>query len=209
MLDVKVKLCGFKELETIDLACCLRIDFMGFVFYDASPRNVDMSNIAEITKGIPENIKKVAVVVDASDELLVDIIRELKPDFLQLHGDEDLFRVKQIKEKFNLPIIKAFRISNKKDLTLTKEFEDVADYFLFDAKADELKGGSGKSFDWGVLKSLETKKEWFLSGGINSKNAEIALRKTGARMIDVSSALEEAKGIKSKKLIKEFVAAIS
>lgn len=205
MCALKIKLCGFKEKETIDFACSLGINFLGFVFYNESPRDVDISIISNITKDIPNGVKKVAVVVDASDELLSDIVTKLKPDFIQLHGDESLKRAKEIKEKFAVPLIKAFRIEESSDLENIGEFEDVADYFLFDAKSHGLKGGSGKIFDWNILNNLETDKDWFLSGGINVENIQEALIKTNAKMIDVSSALEEERGIKSKKSIKEFV----
>lgn len=209
VLSLKVKLCGFSEKETIDFASQFNIDFMGFIFCPDSPRNIDLKNIAQITKNIPKNIKKVAVIVDESNEKIQQIINELKPDFLQLHGSENVSRVLEIKKLFKIPIIKAFRISTKDDLNQITDFEDVADYFLFDAKVTGYKGGSGQKFDWNILKDLKTQKEWFLSGGVNQNNLAEITQNFNIKMIDLSSAIEEVRGIKSKKLIKEFMNKIS
>lgn len=203
--SLQIKLCGFSEVDSIDFASQFSIDFIGFVFYPKSPRNVNISDLAQITKNIPKNIKKVAVLVDASDAQIAKIIQELKPNFLQLHGDETLERLQEIKKLFNIPIIKAFRIASKKDLEEVGSFENIADYFLFDAKTNDEKGGSGKNFDWNILKDLKTQKPWFLSGGINGDNLPEAIKISGAKMIDLSSALEEVKGIKSKRMIKQFI----
>ena len=134
-LDLKIKLCGFKDKELVDFACQFDIHFIGFVFYDGSVRNVDINNIAQIAQDIPNHIKKVAVLVDASDSKISQIITQLKPDFLQLHGGETLKRCQEIKEKFRIPIIKAFHIGHKEDLHKIVGFEDVAKYFLFDTKS--------------------------------------------------------------------------
>jgi len=206
--SLQIKLCGFSEEDTINFASNFNINFIGFVFYNKSPRNVDINKIPQITKNIPQNIKKVAVIIDADNITISQIIAKLKPDFLQLHGDESLKRTKEIKELFKIPIIKAFRISSKKDMQQIKAFEEIADYFLFDAKINGQKGGTGKSFNWNILKELNTTKEWFLSGGINVDNFKEALKITNAKMIDLSSALEEVKGVKSKKLIEEFMTQI-
>ncbi len=204
-MSLKIKLCGFKHKQDIDFASKFNISFMGFVFYKNSPRNVELEQISKIIKDIPTHIKKVAVTVDASNEELGKIIKVLKPDFLQLHGSESEKRTREIKDYFQIPIIKAFKISNKDDLDQIKFFEDVADYFLFDANAGDLKGGGGKSFDWNILKDLKTKKEWFLSGGINADNLSYAINTTNAKMVDLSSSIEEVKGIKSKSLIEKFM----
>lgn len=203
--SLKIKLCGFKDKETVDFACKFDINFIGFVFHDSSPRNVDINNIAKIVVDIPSHINKVAVIVDASNDRISEIVKELKPDYLQLHGDESVDRVKEIKNLFQIPIIKAFRVFNKKDLEQIEDFNDVADYFLFDAKADSQKGGTGQKFDWFLLHGFKSDKEWFLSGGINGGNLNSALHITNAKIVDLSSAIEEIRGVKSKKLIKNFV----
>ncbi len=202
---VKIKLCGFKDKENIDFACEFNIDFIGFVFYAKSSRDVDLKNISHITQDIPKEIKKVAVIVNESDGKIAQIINLLKPDLLQLHGEESLSRVREIKNKFQLPIIKAFSISGAGDLKNIAEFEEYCHYFLFDYRDDINQGGSGKSFDWNILNKLNIQIDWFLSGGINKNNLAQALKQTNAKMIDLSSALEEERGQKSKKAIKDFM----
>jgi phosphoribosylanthranilate isomerase len=199
----KIKLCGFIDKKTVDLAVECKADLIGFVFYPPSSRNVSPQKAKEISADIGRGIKKVAVFVDLNDEQISQIIENLKPDFLQIHLD-DFARISEIKNNFKIPIIKAFAIKDSKDLQAIGEYEKIADYFLFDAKSDEV-GGSGKSFDWKILSNLKTNKEWFLSGGLNEKNIKEAILQTGAKMIDLSSGIEEIKGIKSEKLIKEFM----
>jgi phosphoribosylanthranilate isomerase len=203
--SLQVKLCGFTDLETIKFASKFDIDFMGFIFYEKSPRNFDLKEADNVNRIIPANIKKVAVFVDADDEKIEEVVKKLKPDVLQLHGQESPERLQQIKKKFFLPIIKAFRVSSKEDLVQVNQFENVADYFLFDAKVANEAGGTGQVFDWEILKNLQTKRGWFLSGGVNSNNIRQIIKETNAAMIDLSSSLEEQKGLKSKKLIADFV----
>lgn len=198
---IKTKLCGFTNLETTNLAVENGADFIGFVFCAKSPRNISPAQAGEITRAIPESVKKVAVIVDASDAEISKIIKYLEPDFLQLHGEETPERVLQIKSQFQIPIIKAFRIDDEQDLEQIKNYEEIADLFLFDTK----NAGSGQNFDWKILENLQTKKGWFLSGGLNIGNIEKALILTKAKMVDLSSGIEEIRGIKSAKLISDFM----
>ncbi len=205
-MKIKTKLCGFSTKETVDLAVKSGVDFIGFVFHSSSKRNISPETAAQISKDIPSHIKKVAVFVDKTNDEISKIIEHLKPDFLQIHSD-NYSRILEIKNHFKLPIIKAFPISELKDLEAISDYEKIADYFLFDAKVAEV-GGSGQSFDWTILKNLKTNKEWFLSGGLNAKNIEESLNITKAKIIDLSSGIEEIKGIKSPKLITEFMSKI-
>ncbi|MFT6219814.1 MAG: phosphoribosylanthranilate isomerase [Myxococcota bacterium] len=203
MKKIITKLCGFTNKETVDLAVECGADLVGFVFYAPSKRNISAQEAGKISVDIPSNVKKVAVFVDLNDEDIAKIIENLKPDFLQIHSN-DFSRILDIKNNFKIPIIKAFAIIDEKDLEVVSQYEEIADYFLFDAKTKEI-GGSGKSFDWKVLDKLETAKKWLLSGGMDVDNIEKAIIQTGAKMVDLSSGIEETKGIKSKKLIKEFM----
>jgi phosphoribosylanthranilate isomerase len=197
---IKTKLCGFTNQETVDLAIELKTNFIGFVFYPKSPRHISPKRAGEISRNIPRFIKKVAVIVDAQDKKIREIIKYLDPDFIQIHSSKKS-RILEIKNQFQIPIIKAFPISEAGDLDVVQEYEDIADIFLFDGKSS----GSGESFDWKILKNFKTRKKWFLSGGLNIKNIDLALKTTGASMIDLSSGIEETKGIKSLKLIKDFM----
>ena len=199
MKKLAIKLCGFTNKETVDLAVRCKANFIGFVFYPPSRRFISATKAAQIATDMPKNVKKVAVVVNPEDDDLEQIIQNLKPDFLQLH-ETDFGRTVEIKNKFKTPIIKAFALTKAEDLQQLKQYDEVADYFLFDAKNKEV-GGAGRVFDWNILKDLNTKKEWFLSGGLNAGNIKKALKETGAKMIDLSSGIEEVKGVKSPALI--------
>jgi len=204
---VRTKLCGFTDQKTIDLAIASGAEFIGFVFYPQSSRNISPYKAGEISKNIPAHIKKVAVIVDAEDALIAQIFQHLKPDFLQIHSDHQS-RILEIKKHFQIPIIKAFSISKIKDLEVIHDYLQIADYFLFDAKSIGI-GGGGKPFDWKIMNNLKIDKGWFLSGGLNIENIEQAIKISGAQMIDLSSGIEEKKGIKSPKLITEFMSKIN
>ena len=200
---IKTKLCGFTDKSTVDLAVASGADFIGFVFHDTSKRNISPQKAGEISADIPQSIKKVAVLVDPNNDQIEQIIQHLKPDFLQLHNTNKE-RTLEIRNYFQTPIIKSFAISNEVDLNKIKDYQKIADYFLFDTKTDEV-GGSGTSFDWKILQNLNISTPWFLSGGLNIANIEPALKISGTQMIDLSSGIEEVKGIKSPKLIIEFM----
>lgn len=199
---MKVKLCGFTDKQSLAVAVAQKCDFIGFVFCKSSIRYISPKEAGKISKIIPQNIAKVAVVVDENFDVLKEISDEISPDFFQFHGSETTDFLKEFRNKFpKIGIIKAFKIENELDLNQTKNFEDSADYFLFDGKV----AGSGNSFDWTILKNYHGAKNWFLSGGINSKNVLEAVKITGANMIDVSSGIEEIRGLKSPKLITELM----
>lgn len=202
---MKVKLCGFTDKQSLEAAVSKNCDFIGFVFCKNSIRYISPTEAGKISKIIPQNIAKVAVVVDENFDALKEISNEISPDFFQFHGSETTEFLKEFRNKFpKIGIIKAFKIENEVDLNQAKNFEDFADYFLFDGKV----AGSGNSFDWKILKNYQGVKNWFLSGGINAKNIDEALRITGANMIDISSGIEEIRGQKSPKLIKELMAEV-
>jgi len=199
---MKIKLCGFSEEESLKTAINCGCDFIGFVFYDKSERNISIRKAKEISKIIPTTIAKVAVVVSPNQGFLSEIVDEFKPDYVQFHGQESVEYLEKFKQNFpEIKIIKALAIKEKQDLDDVKNFEEIADLFLF----DNISGGSGKVFDWNLLKNLNTNKEWFLSGGINVSNVKEAVKKTGAKMIDVSSGIESSKGVKSSKIITDFI----
>jgi len=199
---MKVKLCGFTESKSLLAAVENKADFIGFVFYKKSPRNITFDHSFELAKLIPPHIQKVAVVVDPDFDLLRNICHSLQPQYFQLHGAENKERVLEIKTAFPyIKIIKAFSIKDKSDLEQSLDFVDLVDIFLFDS----IVAGSGKSFDFTILQNFSCTKEWFLSGGINIRNIEEALKITGAKMIDLSSGVEKERGIKSPEMIQEFM----
>lgn len=199
---MQVKLCGFTESQSLLSAIKNNADFIGFVFYDKSPRNITVAKAAELAKLVPAHIHKVAVVVNPSLELLHDIASNLQPQYFQLHDVADKKRILEIKNTFpNIKIIQAFAIGKKIDLEQSLDFSDVSDIFLF----DNITSGSGKSFDFNFLQNFSCKKNWFLSGGLNINNIEEALQIKGVKMIDISSGIEKVRGEKSPQLIQEIM----
>ena len=201
-----IKICGIQNKET--LLCCEKnkVNFFGMIFYKKSPRNISLNN-ASILQNISKdlNINGVGVFVNKDIDELEEIIKNLKLKFIQLHGSEDEQYVKTLK-KMDIKIIKSISISNKNDLRKIDKYKSV-DYFLFDYKPlkSELPGGNSKSFDWNILKNLETKKPWFLSGGINAHNIKQILKDINPLGIDLSSGVEKELGIKDNHIINNFI----
>lgn len=199
---MKVKLCGFSEESSLQVAINEKCDFLGFIFVEKSPRFITPKKAAAISSKVPSTIAKVAVVANANFDFISEIVAEFSPDFFQFHGSETVDFLKEFHQKFpQIKIIKAFGIADSSDLKAVADFENIADLFLFDGK----NSGSGKKFDWKILQNFSAKKDWFLSGGLNFDNIDEALKITNARMIDLSSGIEEIRGQKSPQLIKEFM----
>ena len=201
-----VKICGIQTEDV--LLCCEKnnVNFFGMIFYKKSPRNISIENAIYLQK-ISENlnISGVGVFVNKNFNELEDIIKNLKLRFVQLHGSEDNTYIKNIK-KVGVKIIKSISVSNKEDLNKINKYES-ADYILFDYKPlkGELPGGNAKNFDWNILKNLETKKPWFLSGGINTNNIQQILNDINPIGVDLSSGVEKELGIKDNHIINNFI----
>ncbi|MDC1427079.1 phosphoribosylanthranilate isomerase, partial [Rhodospirillaceae bacterium] len=186
------------------------VTHLGFIFYPPSPRSVTPQQAGHAAILSPNRIKRVGVFVDPNDELITEVIENLSPHILQLHGTETPSRISKIREKFNLPIMKAIKVDSEKDMESIRQYNDCSDIFLFDAKPplaaqNSLPGGNGVSFDWSLLKSFKSEKPWFLSGGINLSNIKDALKVTGSNAVDVSSGVEDKPGIKNIKKIEQFM----
>lgn len=210
-MTARVKICGLKTRATIDAAIAGGADFIGIVFYEPSPRYVTPDAARTLVSSIPDHVKTIALVVDADDDLLDDIIAAADPDMIQAHGHETPDRIKQIKARYDRPVIKAIQIERAEDFDRTRDYEGIADYFLFDAKAPEtlkgaLPGGNGLAFDWGLIAARKPEGDFILSGGLDPDNVAAAVALTGAPIVDVSSGVETDAGIKSETLIKRFLA---
>tara|TARA_B100000212_G_scaffold342491_1_gene329966 strand:+ start:236 stop:880 length:645 start_codon:yes stop_codon:yes gene_type:complete len=203
----KIKICGVKDPKVISVCNDIGIDFVGFNFTNKSPRKITSNFVYEndLLK-FSDKTERVAVFVDPSDKHIYDCIRSIDATYIQLHGNESTERCSYIKNKFDLPIIKAFGIKNKKDLESALFYEGVVDYFLFDAKQENAggqKGGLNKVFDWKILQEWKGK-EFFLAGGININNIKLAMMSTNAFCIDISSGVETMLGVKDTNMIKEI-----
>jgi len=201
-----IKLCGINDIEILKgiLSSEYKPDFLGFIFYEPSSRSVSLDLAEELSNLISGDVKKVAVTVNASDDELSKIVNSLRPDYIQLHGDESPKRISEVRAKFGLPIIKAASISEDADLKTLEQYQGLVDYLLFDTKTKDY-GGSGKSFDWGILEKLDIDRPYFLSGGLNIDNLPDATSQTNANYFDLSSGIELQKGVKDPKKIAEIL----
>lgn len=202
-MPTRIKNCGLKTPEAIDQAINTGASFVGFVYHASSPRHVSLEEMRALVNHAHGRAKTVAVLVAPENDLLATLMRDVRPDYLQLHQVEDSARVEAIHSIFTIPIITAISVRGESDLTNIATFEEISTHLLFDAPAP----GSGKPFDWRLLKNLPLKKKWFLAGGLTPQNVAEALRITGAPMVDVSSGIESAPGEKSLEKIAAFNAA--
>lgn len=204
----KVKICGLSEPNTLTTAIDAGADFIGLVFYEPSPRHVDIEVAKYLSNFIPDTVQVVGLFVNPDNNYLSSVINEVPLTMIQLHGDESIERAGEVKEKFGLPIIKALSISSKEDLKNIKQYEDIADLLLFDAKGENISGGNGKVFDWSILGQYQGTKPWMLAGGLTPNNVNEALKTLKPHALDVSSGVESAKGVKDNDKIRAFISAV-
>ena len=209
-MPISVKICGIERAESVDIAIEYGADFIGFVFYSPSPRNLTPEKAKRLKSRIPKHVTTVGLFVDPTNSEIDDVLAAIDLDLIQLHGDENPSRVLEIKRQTHLPILKAIRLGSHADLAISKNYYDVADHLLFDAKVPTtspkiLPGGNAISFDWKILNNVKIPLPWMLAGGLNCQNIREAVEATGANTVDVSSGVESNPGIKDLELIMNFL----
>lgn len=165
-MTLDIKICGLKSREAIATALDEGASHIGFIFFEKSPRHLEPAEAGLLRDAASGKAKVVAVTVDADDAALDEIVSVVKPDMLQLHGKETPERVEAVKQRYNLPVMKAFAVREAADLDRIEPYKGIADRFLFDAKApkgSELPGGNGVSFDWTLLARLDESVDYMLS----------------------------------------------
>ena len=205
-----VKICGLSTGLTLDAALDAGADMVGFVFFSKSPRHIDWATGRALGRQARGRATIAALSVDADDDTLKRIVEALSPDLMQLHGSETPARVKEIRELFGRPTMKAIGVATHGDLAAAQTYEGVADHLLIDAKPPEgavLPGGNGRPFDWSLTREFRPSVPWLLSGGLDPETVEAAIALSGARGVDVSSGVESAPGVKDPARIRAFVAA--
>ena len=209
-MTICVKICGINTVIAMQAAIEAGASYVGLVFYPPSPRSVSFSEAAILARIVPNEIKKVGLFVDISNDPLKDIVDQVPLDILQLHGNETPERVVKIKDFTGLPVMKAIHIETSSDFSAIDKYAGIADQILFDAKAPKdlkssLPGGNALSFDWKLFANQPWKNNWMLSGGLNEENIAAAVNTTGARAVDISSGVEGRPGQKDPKLINAFI----
>lgn len=209
-MSLTVKICGLSTPETLDAALAAGADMVGFVFFPPSPRHVSLDVASSLGRQVQGRAVKVALSVDADDALLANSIEALRPQILQLHGAESVARIRDIKQKFGLPVMKALAVETSDDLAALAGYAAVCDHILFDAKPPKdatRPGGLGAPFDWHLLEGVALTAPFMVSGGLDAGNVAEALRITRAGGVDISSGVERAPGAKDPELIRTFIRA--
>ncbi len=209
-MTVTVKICGITSAEAADAVVAAGAGYGGLVFHPKSPRFVTPEAAGALSARMRGRLKLAALIADLDNDAIQTVIRAAHPDLLQLHGSESVSRTADIRTRFGLPVIKALAVAEPGDLDAVPEFETVADMLLFDAKPpkDAARGGGhGAAFDWKLLRGRSFTRPWFLAGGLNPDNVARAIDASGATLVDVSSGVESAPGVKSAARIADFIAA--
>ena len=196
---MKFKICGIKNLEILDCCVTNNVDFFGLIFYKKSPRNIEIKDAQKlIFSSKNKSISSVGVFVNEPIIQLQNLLKILKLDYIQLHGNEDKNYISEIKKNNSIKIIKNIPVNSKEDLLKIEKYPN-ADFLLFDYKptAEELPGGNAKKFSWDLIKDIKTDQPWFLSGGISIKNINEIKNFAIPYGIDISSGVEVSPGNKS------------
>lgn len=211
MHRTRIKICGLKTTEAIDTAITAGADYVGFVFFAPSPRNLSVAQARVLAAHVAGRAKIVALMVDPDDALVTEVAREVEPDLIQLHGSETPQRTTAIARLSGIPVMKAVKVETKTDARQALDYADACELILFDAKAPKgapLPGGNGVPFDWHALEEVGANVDYMLSGGLTPDNVAEAIRLTGASAVDVSSGVESAPGVKDTARIRAFIEAV-
>lgn len=207
-MDIKVKISGITTQDAVSACLRNRVDYLGFVFHNMSPRNLSYDNAERLAKGLPDSVKKIAVLVNHDKTSIREIGKTLRPDYLQLDGDDTPEQIQELKKQYGYGIIKKIYVRNLVDLNEKIHlYEPFVDGFLFDAgnNREMFVEQSENTFDWGMLKKISTNKFWMIAGGITKYNVRDAIRMSGAVIVNASSTVESSPGIKDPQLIEEFI----
>ncbi len=201
---MKLKVCGMRESQNIEQLLALEPDYMGFIFYDKSPRNAGGRLDEELLHSFPESTKKMGVFVNADFNDVVEKVGKYKLDLVQLHGDESVEYVANL-FAVGIKVVKVFSIGESFDFKQLKKYNPFVDYFLFDTKG-KARGGNGEVFNWEILKEYDQEVPFFLSGGIDLENVSELKELKGMNIhaIDVNSKFELAPGLKDIGRLKDL-----
>ena len=202
-----IKICGIKTEAILDAAIEAGADMVGFMHFPRSPRHLELDPIGELISLARGRVETCVVLVNP-DNTLVAQVAALGPDWIQLHGPETPHRVEAIRDEAGIAILKACSIGSAEDVAAVAGFAECADRLLLDTKAPKdatRPGGTGKTFDWSLLKALDPELSFMLSGGLTPDNVAAAIAAVHPFGVDVSSGVETAPGVKDAKLVRTFI----
>jgi len=201
--DIKIKVCGMRDSLNVQDVSGMLPDYMGFIFYKNSPRYVGAD--FTIPTDFPATVYRVGVFVNESLSVVIDKVRQHALDLVQLHGDESVEFCKELNHE-GISVIKVFRVDHEFDFSVTKQFDEVAEYFLFDTKGKNF-GGNAQRFDWNLLKHYDQSIPFFLSGGIDLSSIDevLQLKNLNIHAVDVNSGVEQAPAMKDVEKVSAII----
>jgi len=206
-MTLKVKVCGVKSINHVKACIKGKAKMIGLMFYNKSPRFINLETAKKISNFAKKKIKRVGVIANLNIEEIKEITENVELDYLQFHGDETTDFLKNIKKILKIKIIKALKVSNKNSLKKISNFKKVSDYILLDTKIvkKNLNLKKSKELNWNLIKKIKNKDSLILSGALNINNLKKATKETNFNFVDVSSGLETVSGEKSIKKIDKFL----
>lgn len=203
---MKVKVCGLRDAENLKQVAALAPDFIGFIFYDKSPRYVGDELDADTVRALPRSIKKVGVFVNASPDYILRAVKKYDLQYVQLHGSETPDYCRSLRTR-GISVIKAFSVDAAFNFSVLNNYKPQCDFFLFDTKGEQ-PGGNGVTFDWSLLGRYDNEKPFFISGGISLDTLSQLDQLAGMKLygVDVNSQFETEPGVKDVEKLRELIA---
>ncbi len=209
MRRTEVKICGLSTPETLDAAVAAGASHVGLVHYEPSPRHLPLDQARALRERVPRGVKAVLLLVNMEAEETARAIEAVRPDVVQFHGRETPEWLALLRDNTPLEIWKAIGVKDAGSLERARRFEGAVDRLLYDAAASAapgaLPGGNGLALDWSLLQGERPRVDWGLAGGLSPDNVAEAIRRTGAPLVDTSSGVESAPGVKNVAKITAFV----
>ncbi|HWK40936.1 MAG TPA: phosphoribosylanthranilate isomerase [Croceibacterium sp.] len=204
MSETEIKICGLSTPEAVDAAVTARVTHIGLVHYEPSPRHVTLDQAGALRARVPQGIKVVLLLVNQQPQPTAQAIQAVRPDVVQFHGAETPEWLALLKQNTPLEIWKAVGVRDAQSLEKVQRFKGAVDKLLYDAPANKLPGGNGLALDWSLLANFRHEIPWGLAGGLTPENVGDAIRQTGAPLVDTSSGVESAPGVKDVERIAAF-----
>ena len=207
-MQTQIKICGLSTPASIDVAANAGATHIGLVHFEKSPRHVSLEIAAKLRAQTPSSLKVVLLLVNAEPELTQKALEMVRPDVIQFHGTETPEWLNLVRQHSEAHIWKALGLNNRQTLLNADRYDDVVDRVLYDAPAQALPGGTGTRVDWSLLRDFQHRIPWGLAGGLAPDNVIEAMRATKAPLVDVSSGIESAPGVKDVDKIAAFCKAV-
>lgn len=203
-MTMQIKICGLSTPDAVDAAVDAGATHVGFVHFEPSPRHVDLAAATALRARLPEAVKAVLLLVNADVDTTGNAIAAIKPDIVQFHGTETPEWCALVREKLGVEVWKAVGLKDAGTLERSEKYLGRVDRMLYDSPAKALPGGNGETFSWEILRGHRHRIDWGLAGGLTPANVADAIRQTGAPLVDTSSGVESAPGVKDANLIRAF-----